>query len=193
MRPKLSVIIPTLTGREESLGRIERAYLATGPWSMEIVVVKDKASWPTACNAGYLKARGDVLHFGADDLEPLPGWHEEVLPWLEENDELPAAKVLNHSADGEWDNRGDGADRELTHFTRVPILTREQYVRIGRWPEYNYVADVWLSEKGRSLGIQTRIFHSYAFVHHWAQEGRQDGPEVLAEAARVLDELRREF
>jgi len=189
----LSVIIPTLTGREASLRRCCDAYLATGPWDMELIIVHDKASWPEACNVGRRKARGDRLHFTADDLEPLPGWWREALPWLDEHDELPAPRVLNHSADGPWDNEGDGPDGALTHFTRVPLMRSDQWERIGRWPEHNYVADVWLSEKGRTLGIQTRVFHSYAFVHHWEQAGRVDSPEHMAEAARVLSSLRAEL
>lgn len=187
----LSVVIPTLTGREESLKRCLRAYRATSPLDTEYIIVRDKASWPEACNEGYRRAVGDRLHFSADDLEPLEGWWEQALPWLDEHDELPAPKVLNHSPDGVWDNAVDGPDGAIPHFTRIPLMTRDQYERIGPWPEFNYVADVWLSERARTLGIETRMFHSYAFVHHWSQEGRDDSPETLALADHVLSETRR--
>ncbi len=184
----LSVIIPTITGREASLERTLNAYKVTVP-DAELVVIQDEPSWGHACNWGFEQATGDVLHFGADDLEPLPGWTDDVLPALEQHDELPAPRVMNHSADGVHDNRHDGHDRALTRFTRVPILTRDQYERIGPWPEYNYVADVWLSGRARALGIQTRLYYSYAFVHHWSQIGRTDSPDELAHANRVLREL----
>lgn len=185
---KLSVVIPTLTGREEVLARTIGAYRRTAP-KAEQLVVYNKASWPEACNEGYRQSTGDVILFGADDLEPLDGWTDEVLPALAEHDELPAARVLNHSADGPMDNINDGPDKALVHFTRVPILSRSQYERIGPWPEYNYVADVWLSIKARTLGIPTRIYYSFAFVHHWSQIGRVDGPDELAHAANVLNGL----
>lgn len=186
----LSVIVPTLAGREETLKRCRKAYLVTGPTDMEIITVRDKASWPEACNEGYRKAKGDRLHFTADDLEPLTGWWQEALPWLDEHDELPAPRVLN--PDGSWDNAIDGPDGAVPEFTRIPLMTRDQYERIGAWPEYNYVADVWLSGKGRMLGIETRMIHSYAFVHHWKEVpmGRRDSPGELAEANGHLSRIR---
>ncbi len=188
MRVRLSVVIPTIKGREKSLAEVVNAYWESAP-DAEIVIVRDEPSWGHACNAGYRESRGDIIHFGADDLEPLPGWMDDVIPALLKFDELPAARVLNHSADGPMDNAGDGADRAFVHFTRVPILTRDQYERIGPWPEYNYVADVWLSLKARTLGIPTRIYYSYAFVHHWSQIGRTDSQAEQDYAAAVLRDL----
>lgn len=186
----LSIVIPTITGREASYERCVWAYEDTVPLGSEIITVKDEANWPSACNEGFRRAQGDRLHFTADDLEPLPDWWKEALPWLDEHDELPAPKVLNHSPDGVWDNAIDGPDGAVPHFTRIPLMTRSQYERIGPWPEIDYGADVWLSEKGRMLGIETRMFHSYAFVHHWEQVGRLDTPERLAHSDRQLHELR---
>lgn len=186
----LSVVIPTLTGREETLKRCRKAYLETGPPDMELITVRDKASWPEACNEGYRKAKGDRLHFTADDLEPLPGWWQEALPWLDDHDELPAPRVFD--PDGRWDNAIDGPDGAIPEFTRIPLMTRNQWERIGPWPEYNYVADVWLSGRGRTLGIETRMIHSYAFIHHWKEVpmGRRDSPPELAEANGHLSRLR---
>lgn len=188
----LSVVIPTITGREESLERAWVAYLETGPEDMEAVIVENFPNWPAACNEGFRQARGDRLHFTADDLEPLPGWWQEALPWLDEHDELPAPKVFDHSPDGPWNNAIDGADRAIPHFTRIPLMTRSQYERIGPWPEIPYASDVWLSERARTLGIETRMFHSYAFVHHWSQVGRIDGKANLAYSDHVLNRLRAE-
>ncbi len=187
----LSVIVPTITGREETLARTVEAYERTLMWTFhELIVVKDEPTWPGACNAGYRRSKGDVVHFTADDLEPLPGWHEEALGWLHDYDELPAPLVRNHSADGPVDNAGDGDHLALTAFTRVPIMRRDQGERIGPWPEYQYVADVWVSDKARTLGIPTRMIHSYQFVHHWSQIGRCDDAATLGQAERVLAELR---
>jgi hypothetical protein len=191
----LSIVIPTISGREQSLARCRDAYERTAPNVMEVeyVVVRDRKNWPAACNEGYRQARGEYLHFSADDLEPLPGWWVYSLRWLVDGyDELPAPKVMNHSADGVWDNAVDGPDGGTPHFTRIPLMTRSQYERIGPWPEIDYGADVWLSERGRTLGIETRMFHSYAFVHHWEQHGRIDTPERLAESDWQLARLRAE-
>lgn len=190
----LSIVIPTIDGREDTLKRCEDAYRSTLEGTKyEIVVVRNERNWPTACNEGYRQAKGDVLHFTADDLEPLPGWHVEALLALSVRDELPAPKVFNYSADGEWANWEDGPDGSLTHFTRIPLMTRSQYERIGPWPEIDYYADLWLSEYGRTLGIETRMIHSYAFVHYWSQVGRIDTKIRLDKSGRELAKLRKEY
>ena len=186
----ISIVVPTLTGREKTLKRCLAAYKKTSPASVEIIVIRDKPSWPTACNLGAKQATGDILHFTADDLEPLPGWHREAVKWLKDHDELPAPKVFNYKADGVWDNEIDGPDKAIPQFTRIPLMTRGQYDRIGAWPQFNYVADIWLSAKARTLGIETRMIHSYAFVHHWESVGRVDSPEELVKASNRLKMLR---
>lgn len=186
----ISIILPTISGREASLARALAAYRehTTNPY--EFVIVHDQPSWSTACNVGYARAAGEILHFSADDLEPLPGWDIEAVEWLGNHDELPAPVCLNFSADGKWDNEMDGPDKAVTHFTRIPIMRQDQHQRIGLWPRENYVADIWVSEKAKSLGILTRMIHSYRFIHHWEQTGRDDGPEVQAKAQRTLRKLR---
>ena len=190
----ISIVLPTITGREESLERAYEGYKRTligEPY--EIIIITDAPNWPAACNNGYAKSKGEVVHFTADDLEPLPGWHLEALLHLSVHDELPAPRVMNYRADGEFANESDGPDGARTDFTRIPIMTRDQWERIGPWPEMFYYADVWVSEKGRTLGIETRMIHSYAFIHHWCQIGRVDSRENLVESQRIMDSLRAGF
>jgi len=196
MQPKalLSIIVPTIQGREASLQRAIDAYQATTECPHEFVVVHDEPSWSRGCNVGYERAEGSLLLFAADDLEPVPGWWRGATQLLlGKANEIPAPKVLNHSADGPWDNNGDGADGALTHFTRIPMMRRDQYERIGVWPEVDYASDVWVSEKARTLGIEARMVHSFCFIHHWSQVGRTDQPERLAYSEARLQELRAEL
>jgi hypothetical protein len=187
----ISIVIPTISGREDSLARCLASYEDTLVGTdREIIIIKDRPTWPTACNEGYEQAKGDIIHFTADDLEALPGWHVDAIPMLVERDELPAPRVMNFSPDGQFDNPEDGADGEITHFTRVPTLTRSQYERIGPWPEIIYYADLWVSEKARTLGIETRMLYSYAFVHHWSGIGRVDTRANLNKAGEELELLR---
>lgn len=186
----LSVVIPTISGRKESLARAIASYRQTLDGEPhEIIVVEDEPSWPGACNLGFEQSKGDVIHFSADDLEALPDWNTQAVAHCVVHNELPAPVVYNHSPDGPWDNFMDGGDGQLTHFTRIPLMTRRQYELIGPWPEdLDYCADVWVSERGRTIGILTRMIHSYRFVHHWSQIGRIDTPEVVAGAnARLLE------
>jgi GT2 family glycosyltransferase len=178
----LSVVVPTISGREESLARTLASYEETlrGVES-EIIVVKDESSWPRACNEGYARSNGDVIHWTADDLEALPGWYTEI-PAALERDELPAPAVYDYRPDGKHANAEDGPDGATTWFTRIPICRRDQAERIGVWPELTYYADVWFSEKARSIGIETRLLYSYRFVHHWSGIGRVDSEANLTRA-----------
>lgn len=189
---KLSVVIPTIDGRQESLKRTLASYRKTlRDVEYELVVVENYPSWPAACNHGYRQTVGDVIHFGSDDLAPIAGWHVPALEWLAQHNELPAARVMNGRANGVFDNIADGADGALVHFTRVPIMRREQYNLIGPWPEIPYYADIWLSEKARALGINTRILYGYAFVHHRSEIGRIDTDANLEKSLKMLERLRK--
>ena len=179
------VILPTITGREESLARTIASYRETlhgTPY--EIIIITDYPTWPSACNEGYKRSMGDVLHFTADDLEALPGWQVPALLHLSVYDELPAPRVFDYKPppEGQWANPDDGEHGAIPWFTRIPIMTREQYEKIGLWPHIDYYADTWVSERGRRVGIQTRMVHGYDFVHHWSQIGRVDSQENLDRA-----------
>lgn len=188
--PTISVVVPTISGREDSLARCLAAYRETlHDLPHELIVIKNARTWPTACNEGYAKAKGDILHFTADDLEPLEDWWVDALQALKTKDELPAARVFNFTTE-DHDNPEDGEDGDLTDFTRVPILTRDQYERIGPWPEIVYYADLWLSWKARSIGIETRMIYSYQFLHHWSGIGRVDSRANLDRAGEELRKLK---
>lgn len=186
----LSVVIPTISGREESLARCVESYERTLEGvSHEIIVVKDESTWPRACNVGYTKSTGDIIHWTADDLEALPGWYNDIPAFLE-NDELAAPAVYDYREDGKFSNAEDGPDGATTWFTRIPICRRDQAERIGLWPEIIYYADIWFSEKARAIGIETRLLYSYRFVHHWCGIGRVDSTANLDKSGRELAALR---
>ncbi len=187
----LTVVIPTISGREESLARTVASYETTlAGEEYELIVVKDEPSWPKACNVGYGRSSGDVIHWTADDLEAAPGWYDDVPSFLE-RDELPAPAVYDYRLDGHLSNGEDGEDGDLTWFTRVPCCRRDQAERIGPWPEITYYADIWFSEKARAVGIETRLLYSYRFVHHWSPVGRVDSKRNLEQSWRDLDALRK--
>ncbi len=187
----LSIVVPTISGREESLARTLRSYQETlSGVDHELVVVKDETSWPRACNVGYRRSTGDTIHWTADDLEAVPGWYDDV-PALLAQGELPAPVVFDYEVGGNFCNAEDGPDGALTWFTRVPVCSRAQADKIGLWPELTYYADVWFSEKARSVGIETRMLYSYAFVHHWSQIGRVDSQRNLDQSWRQMLRLRR--
>lgn len=189
----LSVVVPTISGREESLARTIASYETTLEGvDYELVVVKDEPTWPRACNVGYIQSVGDIIHWTADDLEAAPGWYADIPAFLE-NDEVPAPAVYDYRLGGNLANAEDGQDGDPTWFTRVPLCRRDQAERIGLWPEIIYYADVWFSEKARAVGIETRLLHSYAFVHHWSPVGRVDSKQNLETSWAELEVIRQQM
>jgi len=192
------VVVPTISGREESLEITLRSYEETlAGDDFELIIIQDAPTWPEACNEGYSKADAEYYLFGADDLDAEPGWWEYGKAALEAAPmELPAPRVYdNHGPDGgrQLSNIKDGEDGALTHFTRVPLMTQEQWEIVGPWPPIVYYADLWLSEKARTLGIRTRMVYGFDFFHRWSQIGRVDSRENLDEAGWALNRLREEM
>lgn len=188
----ISVVVPTISGREESLAQVLDAYEdKLSDTEHEVIVIEDFPTWPDACNQGYSQSRGEILLFGADDLFPVSGFHRKALAWLEEYDELPAPRIWENTLDGDHSNTEDGPDGAITWFTRVPIMRRDQYLRIGRWPSIIYLADIWVSEKGRKIGIETRMVYGFDFLHKRVQIGRVDTPANMDKSWGDLAELRR--
>ena len=90
----LSVIIPTITGREDWLERCLTAYKETSPANTEFIVVKDEPTCGHAWIEGYRRSSGTYVHFTADDIQPLPLWWREPMAVLAAG-RIPAANVLD--------------------------------------------------------------------------------------------------
>lgn len=172
----ISVIIPTVAGREEHLIRCIDAYNATlAEYDYELIVIKDQDTCGLAWNMGAEKASGDYLHMTADDLEPKPGWPFRALEVVD-GGALPAPRILG--ADGKLESCGDGQENpegSLTDFTRIPLMSRAQWELIGPSLDCHYYTDNWISWMGRVHGIPTVVVRSYLFQHHWATVRRGAG------------------
>lgn len=171
---ELSIVIPTVTGREHHLDRCLTSYAAT-VGAVEFIVIKDEASCSVAWNKGIEKATQEFIHLTADDLEVHPGSIEAGLRVVRDG-MLPEARILN--PDGSLFSCGaDGTERpsgEGAYFSRIPIFHRSLLDHVYPIFHGHYYGDVWISEEARRHGIETVIERDYLFTHHWASEGRKD-------------------
>lgn len=175
MKKLISVIMPTIQGREASFAQMQAAYRdRSAGFRLDMVVLHDLRNWATACNEGMKLAKGPYLHFTSDDLEPLEGWADAMVGTLDAG-EIPAPQLWDHVAAGPPVNAGDGPIGATTEFSRVVALTRDMADRIGPWPELDYYSDNWVSDAARKIGIVTRVTAGYHFIHHWHPHGRLDG------------------
>lgn len=169
----VTAIVPTVDGREHWLEKCVRSYEQTTP-SLQLIIVRNMPSCGEAWQHGSLEARGDYIHFGADDVEVHPGWWEAAAACCDRGF-VPAPLVLNtdgsvQSCGGSWERMEP--DDSPTEFTRGPFMSRSQWDLIGPMPALHYYSDNWFTYRARLAGFEPRTCHGYLLTHHLAPEGR---------------------
>jgi len=167
----ISVIVPTIAGREDHYARCVAAYQRTVGDDLDLITVRDAPACGAAWNEGAAQAKGEYLHFSADDLEPHDGWLTRALEVVDRG-WLPAPRIVDPSGVSDGHNEQDWAPVDVSV---IPFMSRAQWERIGPSLECHYFTDNYLSWRGARAGYQTVVRRGYAFTHHWAQVGRGAG------------------
>jgi hypothetical protein len=173
----ISIIIPTITPRIEAgwFRRCSTAYAEFTTVPYEILVEIDHPTCGLAWNAGRKRAKGDYIHYTADDIEPTANWDVVGMEWADKG-VLPAARILN--TDGTLQSCGDAAIETdtgtVTELARIPFATAEQMEAIGEIIEVHYATDHYFSHRGRDLGWPSLVVREFCFYHHFAPQGRLD-------------------
>lgn len=189
MSPVISIVVPTIPGREEHYQRNIAAYKATTTVPFEILTEYDHTSVGQAWHAGALKAKGDYIALSCDDLEIQPGWDVAAMKCVDEGG-FPAPKVINaHS--GALESRpvwgcevAEGSD---TGISVVPFMSRAQYEKITPFFTGHYYTDDFISDRARQAGWPSLQCNLYCFKHYWAQE-RRGTPGMTENERMVHDE-----
>lgn len=166
----ISVVIPTITGRENWVEGCVKAYQYHSPNDTQIIVVKDEPSCGHAWVKGNKEAKGDYVHFTADDLEPTQNWYQEAIHYLDQGI-IPAAMVVNSkwmpaicdSPLGDWGHQPN---------VLVPMLTKEMLEDPEWLLPIHYGSDDWVSYYAIYCGKRVVRAHNYVLIHHVAGEGR---------------------
>jgi hypothetical protein len=166
----ISIVVPTVASRKQTLIRCLDAYEATTPGKFELIVVRDLPACGLAWAEGAKRAKGDFIHFTADDLEPRAGWAEAAMETVGRG-ALPAAAVFN---DGIYlDCPVYLQPRyEDTQNILVPFFSRAQF-ELGGWVlPIHYGTDDWVTYQAVRREIPIEDTREYAFDHTAAAEGR---------------------
>lgn len=178
----ISIVVPTVTGREHWLAECKASY-AAHTTDYELIVVEDRPTCGQAWLEGADQCAGDFIHFSADDLQPHAGWWKAAVACTDLN-LLPAPRIVN--TDGSLQTCG-GSDgfAELptgtrTDFTRIPFMSRTQWDLIRPHVESflrsaHYYTDNAISYGGMLEGIGTVVHRGFQFTHGFAQEKRGAG------------------
>lgn len=172
----ISIVIPTIAGREAHFERCLAAYEDRSASSIQIIVERDHPAVGPAWNAGAARATGEYLHLTADDLEPHEGWDVAAIAAVEAG-YLPAPRVTNQL--GRLDSCGlHGVEMENgahVPMSVVPFLPMTLWGEVGPVLPIHYFTDNWISWRAARAGWSTRVRRDFAFTHHWAEHGRGAG------------------
>lgn len=168
----ISVVIPTIDGREHHLARCEAAYERFTD-DYELIIVRNEPTCGLAWEKGGALAKGDYIHLSADDLEPHEGWWEPAVRLVDEG-KLPCPRILRPDGSlescGEWGTEME--DGTETIIARIPFLSRAMWEKGGWTIPLHYYTDNWIYERGKQLGYPTVVCRDYLFTHYYASEGR---------------------
>lgn len=166
---KISIIIPTITGREEWAERSAKSYLMETPGA-EIIIIKDQISCGLAWNLGAAQATRDYLHFTADDITPHFGWWERAMRWIDQGI-VPACNVRDRHGESAWCDSPLG-DMGLWPNILVPFINRKMLGN-GEWLlPVHYGSDDWVTYMAVKDGYSVQRCPEYKVIHHVAAEGR---------------------
>jgi hypothetical protein len=195
----ISIVVPTIAGREEHLARCLNAYEKNTVSEIELIVVRGKPHCGAAWNAGIARAAGEFVHLTADDLEPHAGWDEAAIRrYSLAAMRLPAPCIYRpdgkvESVGGDWPQTDTTRERN-GHITAntcvIPFFPRVIWPSLGPMIEAHYYTDNYFSDRARAAGWEFIISRRYAFTHHWASEGRGAGmtePERLAHDRAIYE------
>lgn len=176
---KVSIVIPTIPGREELFDQTLAAYKASKPKTVEFEFIKPTgySTIGEAWNVGAIKATGQFTHLTADDVSPMDGWLDAAINATNRG-EWPSPRIEN--ADGSLHSCGtlgggmllgecDGIECAASPF---PFYRTDRFVQMGPIPAIHYYADDYLGWRARSVGLVPTVCADYCLIHLEGTTGR---------------------
>lgn len=194
---KVSVVIPTVDGREEYLDRCIRGYEERTDAEVELLIVRNRWSGGEAWQIGSQEATGDYLHLTNDDIIPGEGWLGDCVEAVRRgmvpvvvcvtassavhDDELmplPGNPLNEHATHFEGRPKVQRpwhvADREnASEYPSLPFCSMEQWRAIGPMIPTQYGTDKWFGQRAWDAGFANVCVPS-VFYHFAAGVGRDD-------------------
>lgn len=183
----ISIIIPTVPGREDHFDRCRRGYLTSTVYPFEIIVEMDHPSCGLAWQAGLARAKGQYIHLTCDDIEPKLGWDVPAVEAVRAGF-LPAPQVCDPAGNPQSAPQTGvlGADWTEVTMTALPFCSASQMEKIAPLFTAHYYTDDFFGWRGKRAGWPIRLRSGYAFTHYWAQHKRGAG---MSERDRMSHDL----
>lgn len=174
----ISVVVPTISGREALLDETVEALEDTSPYELEIITPRGYGTCGEAWNAGAELAAGDYLMLTADDMLPHAGWVQAAMD-AANTGVYPAPWIVNQ--DGSTECCGTlGSGLLLNAEARdglpvcnspVPFMRREDWQELGPTIPAHCYSDDYLGYRARLAGLKVEVRRAYKFTHLDGQVG----------------------
>lgn len=169
----ITVIIPTIKGREALLEACVTAYEDTCP-GCEIIVIPNEKNCGRAWNKGLEKVTTKYTHITADDIIPKDKWWATAVTYttigVAVSPLILWPDLSIQSCGSTWG--GIEPDGATTGITRIPFLLWKWIPLVYPIIDKHYTTDVDLSDKLLSHNIPIINSHQYLFIHSMSEIGR---------------------
>jgi glycosyltransferase involved in cell wall biosynthesis len=177
----VSVVIPTITGREALCERTVAGLRATVPADeLQVIVVRERPCIGRAWNDGAEAADGEYVMLAADDIVPHPGWYEACVEATSRGcypapriEHLDGSVLATGSMGGGWLLTGC-ADWAPVASSQFPFIRRYWWREMGPCLDIHYFADDYLAARARACGINVAYREGYRLSHLEGTEGRAE-------------------
>lgn len=180
--PRISVVIPTIPGREAHYRRCADGYTACadGAYDLDLITIvgEPTCGWGWQAGAERMDPASEYLHFTCDDIEPLPGWAAPAIEALDQH-VMPAPRVLNGHTGApeyfpEWGR--EHPDWTPSGMAGLPFMSRELWLdHVAPMFTGHYYTDNWCTWRAVQAGYVAKVRTGFAFRHYWADHGRGAG------------------
>jgi hypothetical protein len=192
---KVSIVIPTVDGREAYLGKCVKYYTERTDADVELIIERNLFSGGLAWQVGSEKATGDYLHLTNDDIVPGEDWLSHCVQSCEVGN-VPVVCVVWGTAEVFDENNnpipGNPTNQYTTHFEghhkiqpngklaklkneseypSLPFCSMEQWQNIAPMIPTQYATDKWFGYRAKLAGYPNECVES-KFYHYVASEGR---------------------
>lgn len=164
---KLSILIPTVPGREELLRVVSCAHVAQNP-DCEILTTS-VYSWGEGLNQLATRAKGDYWLTACDDILPHAGWFEAARAMVDEG-YTPATRYWHKDGSPLKPGTDDANHGHPISWCRSFLLTPEIFFQTGKFIDTTWWADINYSER-LAVRRPIRACDGFSFTH---LEGERD-------------------
>jgi hypothetical protein len=180
----LTIVCPTIDGREESFARMLASYEATIPANVDVDFISPRncRTWGEGVVRGMAEAgRLQYVHLTADDLEALPGWFEAGRETVVRG--MYPAPLLDTFGEIAYGHppTPDMSDWKDSQTSVIPFMTQRMWFammdqNVGEvLADLHYYSDNLMSHALRQAGVKTVGRTGYRFNHHHEMHGRGAG------------------